>query len=166
MKLKAVKHSPRRGLATGLLVLMSVAAVLPSAAAMADTLELEDRRLIHGGAHRDQLEGKSQGASGNTSLGATLGTLVNDPAAPAWRALPGFGAHEFDASAARLEQWQKELEQWQKENRLRERLARVLVGSSRKTRARALEELREHYRLTRSSLSYARLWGVKDTVHP
>ena len=28
MKLKEVKHSPRRGLASGLLVLMSVAAVL------------------------------------------------------------------------------------------------------------------------------------------
>ena len=166
MRLKEVKHSPRSGLATGLLVLMSVAAVLLSAAAMADTLELEDSRLIHGRAHRDQLAGKSQGTPGNTSLGAALAAYINDSDGAAWRALPGFGAHEFDASAARLEQWQKELEQWQKENGRKERLTRVLVGSNRKTRARALEELRDHYRFNRGSLSYARLWGVKDRVNP
>ena len=158
MKLKEVKQSPRRGLATGFLLLMVVAAMLLSAAAMADTLELEDGRPIHGRAHWDQLKGKSRRTPGNT-LGAALGTYINDSDGAARRALLGLGVHEFDASPA----W---LEQWQKENGMKERLTRVLVGSSRKTRARALAELRDHYRFNRGPLSYARLWGVKDTVDP
>ena len=145
---------------------------------MADSLELEDGRLIHG----------SQGTLRNATFAAALGTHINGSDGSAKGALQGFGAslftpgeeleapagtllesrlrpsfaagvHGSDASLAKLEQWQKE-------NELKEQLTRDLVGSSRKTKARALEELREHYRFTRGSLSYARLWGVNDRVHP
>ena len=125
-----------------------LASLLLSAAAMAEPLELRIGGLI------DPRFGASLFTPGE-ELEAPVGTLFE------LRLRHSFttGVHESDASFAKLEQWQKE-------NGLKDRLTRGLVRSSRKTRARALEELREHYRLTGGSLSYARLFGVKDKVHP
>ena len=127
-------------------ILLFLASVLLSMAAMAETVELEDGRLIDPGFEASLF-------TPGEELEASAGTLLE------FRLRHSFttGVRESDASLAKLEQWQ---------NGLKERLTRGLVGSSRKTRARALEELRVHYRLARGSLSYARLWGVKDRVHP
>ncbi len=57
------------------------------------------------------------------------------------------------------------LEEQQRDSLLKQRLSRGLAPIP-KTKARALEELRDHDRLAKGSLSYARLWGVQDTVWP
>ena len=58
-----------------------------------------------------------------------------------------------------------ELEKEHRDSLLVQRLSRGLAPNP-KTKARALEELRDHDRLAKGSLSYARLWGVQDTVWP
>ena len=142
--------------------ILLLASVLVSAAAMAETLELTFAAAL--GTHINGSDGSARGAL--QGFGASLFTPGEELEAPAGTLLEFRLRHSFTTGVHESDAFLAKLEQWQKENGLEESLTLGLVGSSRRTRARALEELREHYRLTRGSLSYARLWGVKDKVHP